>query len=423
MFVGYIAGTVCTIILGQAKDLLAGGAPALVVGGISIAVVATLKWLVPRMPGPFVVLLLATTVSAGFGLEAHGVSVIGSGLGHFGALTLPTDLGWSDWKAMIVPAISLALIVYVDTLANGDMLAQRGDPEIDPRREYFALSVVNALSSVGGGFVAGCSTSRSLVAMRSGQKSRLTGAIAAVLLVLTALSIVKFLSPLPLPALSGVVLVAAIDLINVKGLREMWRLRRADFFIAVAAGAAVVLFGMIEGVLVGVAVALGEALRRAMYPDRMIFTSRLGASRYYEPFSSNAVHASQEVLVYRFGTGLFFGNADVFLRDMREIVRAAPPSLRTIVINADALGIPDASARAALVKARRELGEHGLELVFGNARAPVRKALQDLGELALIDEPRFVAVLRELHAPLTTEPPAAAGPPPDDAAAPPPSWH
>ena len=63
-------------------------------------------------------------------------------------------------------------------------------------------------------------------------------------LFLTALSTVKFLSPLPLPALSGVVLVAAVDLINFKSLREMWRLRRADFWIAIAAGAAVVFLGM-----------------------------------------------------------------------------------------------------------------------------------------------------------------------------------
>jgi MFS superfamily sulfate permease-like transporter len=399
VFVGYIAGTGVTIVWGQARDLFQGGPPAMIVGGAAIVAVVLLKRLLPRVPGPFVVLLVATVASVVLGLPARGVKVIGAQLGHFGALSIASDLGWEGWKAMAGPALSLALILYVDALANAEMLREGGDPEIRPRREYFALGATNALAGLWGGFVAGCSTSRSLVAIRSGAKTRIAGFIAAALLLLTALSVVKLLSPMPLPALAGVVLVAAVDLIDVKHLRELWRLRRADFLTAMCAGVAVVFLGMIKGVAVGVLVALAEALRRSMHPDRSIFTSRLGEGRFYESFSTDAVKATQDVLVYRFGGALFFGNAEVFVDDMRRIAQAAPPSLRTIVINADALTVPDATARDALLKARKLLDARGLRMVFGNTRAPVRAALKAAGGLTLIDEAQFMAALRGIHDP------------------------
>ena len=180
----------------------------------------------------------------------------------------------------------MALVVYVDALANGDMLAAKGDPPLQPARASTSRSAPPACSpACWGGFVAGCSTSRSLVGIRAGEKSQLAGLIAAALLLLTALSVVRFLQPMPLAALAGVVLVAATDLVNVERLREFWRLRRADFWIAVAAGAGVVFAGMLKGVVIGVGVALAEALRRAMYPDRSLFTARLGKERFYEPFT------------------------------------------------------------------------------------------------------------------------------------------
>ena len=397
VFVGYIAGTGVTIMIGQAKDLVSSGRLALLVGLAATATVLALRRFAPKLPGPFVVLLAATLASVALGLGRHGVPVIGSSLGHFGALTLPTGLVWSDVKSLLGPAASLALVVYVDALANGDMLAAKGDPPLAPRREYFALGATSLLAGVWGGFVAGCSTSRSLVGIRAGEKTRLAGVVAAALLLLTALSVVRFLQPMPLVALAGVVLVAAVDLINVQRLREFWRLRRADFWIAAAAGAGVVFAGMLKGVAIGVAVALAEALRRAMYPERSLFTARLGQDRFYEPFTAEAIRAARDPLVYRFGAGLFFGNADVFVRDMRDIAAAARGRIHTVLVNADALGIPDATARDALLKAQDELAQVGIRLVFGNVRAALRGALTEQSAFTLIDEREYVACLRRLH--------------------------
>jgi SulP family sulfate permease len=393
VFVGYLAGTGITIMIGQGRELLAGGLT-LGIGLAAIFGVLLLKRVAPRVPGPFVVLALATVASVVLDLAGMGVPVIGTSLGHFSAPSLPHDVSWSLVRAMIPPALGLALIVFVDAQANAGMLAQRDDPPVSPRRDYLALGATSLVSGLVGGFVAGTSSSRSIVGIRAGEKTRLAGLVAGVLLVLTALSVVRFLEPMPLPALAGVVFVAAIGLIDVRRIGAFFRLRRADFWIACLAGAAVVFVGMVEGIVVGVAAALVEAFRRAMYPNRSIVSGRV-ADRYYEPFTDEVIEASQPTLVYRFGAGLFFGNAEAFLDDMRRIAHHANPALRSVVVNADALGVPDATAKDFLVTARTELERRGIALVFGNVRRAVREALERIGGFAIIDEQQFLATVRQ----------------------------
>ena len=376
VFVGYIAGTGVTILIGQAKDMVSSGRLALLVGLAAIAVVLALRRLAPRWPGPFIVLLAATLASVALGLERHGVPVIGGSLGHFGALTLPTGLVWSDVKSLLGPAAGLALVVYVDALANGEMLAAKGDPPLNPRREYFALGASSLLAGLWGGFVAGCSTSRSLVGIRAGEKTRLAGLIAAALLLLTALSVVRFLQPMPLAALAGVVLVAATDLINVERLREFWRLRRADFWIAPVAGAGVVFAGMLKAVIIGVGVALAEALRRAMYPiarcSRRAWASSGSMNR------SRPTRSAPPAIRWCTGSAPVCSSATPTCSCATCATSRPPPA-------ADSHGDrqrgrardPRRHGARRPAQGAGELAQRGIRLVFGNVRAALRGALSE----------------------------------------------
>lgn len=396
VFVGYLAGTGVSILLGQARELASGGQLALAVGLCAIVATLALRRLAPRIPAPFVVLLTALLLSATLDLEARGVPVLGDGLGHFGSVVAPASIPLPIYRAMLLPAASLALFIYVDGLANAQALAQPGDPAIGARREYFALGGVNAVSGLFGGFVSGCSTSRSVVAIKAGARTRLAPVIAGVMLLLTGLSVVRFLGPMPLAALAGVVFVAAFDLIDTARLREFFTLRRADFWIALVSAAGVAILGPMHGVEIGVAAALAEALRRGMEPNRLV-VSPGQSEHYYEPFSPSAPPIVEGLLIYRFGAPLFFANCEVFQRDMSELAQQAPRSLKTIVVNSDALGVPDASARDALRRARRALEAHGIRLAFGNARAPLRAALAKSGDFSVLDEHEFIAALETVR--------------------------
>ncbi|NVB84314.1 MAG: SulP family inorganic anion transporter [Kofleriaceae bacterium] len=380
VLVGYLTGVGVTILVGQGEDVVAGGTSSIAITGATIATVFALDRLVPKLPASFALLVVATIASALFGLPERGIAVIGSSVGHFTTPALPDGLAWADVRHLIAPAAGLALIVYVDALAK----MARADEAVRPRREYFALGAVNLVSGMWGGFVAGTSAIR--------ENTKPAGAIACVLLVITALSI-GLLEDMPLAALSGVVCVAALDLVEWRALRHMLGVHRADFWIALVVGAAVVAAGVTHGIALAIVVALAQAFRRTMHPDRLLVTSRAG-EHIYEPFSTKALRSSHGVVVYRLGATLFFANAQLFVDDMRRIARHAPATLRRVVVNADALGIPDVVARDALVASHSLLARKGIQLVFGNVHPAQREALSRAG-LHMIEEAQFLAAVRE----------------------------
>jgi len=95
---------------------------------------------------------------------------------------------------------------------------------------------------------------------------------------------------------------------------------------------------------------------------------------------------------------LFASRAAELMAGLDALWKQAPKGTeQPVVINADALGVPDASAREGLDKARRELGASGIQIVFGNVRAPLRAALSEIGSFTLIDEDEFMADVRKVR--------------------------
>ena len=127
VFVGYLAGTGVTILIGQGKEIVGGNGISLAIGVAAIVVVLLLRQLVPRLPAPFAVLAAATIASVVLGLQDRGVAVIGTTLGHFSTPALPQGMGWPEVRTLLAPALGLAVIVYVDALANANMLGQAND--------------------------------------------------------------------------------------------------------------------------------------------------------------------------------------------------------------------------------------------------------------------------------------------------------
>jgi MFS superfamily sulfate permease-like transporter len=162
------------------------------------------------------------------------------------------------------------------------------------------------------------------------------------------------------------------------------------------AGAGVIFVGMIDGIVIGIAAAVFEVFRRAMTPDRSV-ASGDEPGRYYAAFTPEMIAAARDTLVYRFGAALFFGNAEVFLGDMRRIARHADPSLRTVLIDAGTLGVPDATARDSLRAAQQALERKNIALVFGNVRHATRVALEATGGFTIVDEQAFLAAMRAVR--------------------------
>src|SRR5262245_28261372 len=220
---GFIEGLVLVTIIGQVPHLLgisgtSGNffiklwfvlrhlpdvslAPALT-GLLSLVAMLLLRFLVPRVPAPLVVAVVATIVVGLLGGEAVGVSVVGdlpSGLPHFTPPVLDSEILWE----LAPGALAIVMIGYAEALGAAKAAATPGDGAIDPNQELVAHGPANILSGLLGGFLVVGSLSKTSVAMAAGARTQLANIVAAVLCFLTLVLLTPLFRGMPHPTLGA----------------------------------------------------------------------------------------------------------------------------------------------------------------------------------------------------------------------------
>ena len=121
--------------------------------------------------------------------------------------------------------------MFSGSVLTAQALAARDKVDVDANREFVGSAAGNVAAGFFGGFPAAASDSRSFLVVTSGGKSQMVGWIGTGLLVLTLLVLLPLFKNVPDAALGGVVLVTAAKLFDVRAMRRLWRVRRADFVL------------------------------------------------------------------------------------------------------------------------------------------------------------------------------------------------
>lgn len=351
---------------------------ALAIGGVTAAVLLLLTHFARFVPAALVALVLATVFVSVAGL-ADTIRVVGPVEGGIPGPALPA-IGGDSVRTLLLPALSIALLVFAGSVLTAQALAARDGEEVRPNREFLALGGANLAAALFHGFPANGSDSRSFVAADSGGRTQLTGVFGAGLLVITLVALTPLFRNLPASALGAIVTVTALKLIDVATLRRLWRVRASDFVLALVTLAAVLLVGVLNGIIVGVVASLLEVLRRAVMPHTAVLGRLDGAVRAYRDVQTYE-HAETipGILVYRFDAPLFFANADVFRKQILRLVDEAPQPVRTVVVNAEAIYDIDMSGLDMLMRLVGELESRMIEVKLARVKAGTRKLMRMSG--------------------------------------------
>ena len=347
------------------------------VGLFSLAAVLLLRHWRPTVPGALVVLVLSAFAAFAFELEDRDVAVLGQIPSGLPALRVP-DVAWGDLRTLLPAAAAIALVAAADTLVSSRAFAVRGGYEVEANGDLVGLGAANVASAVSGGITASASAARTAVAESVGSRSQVAGLTAAALMVAVLLFLTGPLSYVPVATLAAIVIAAVLRLIEPRTLRTLFRVRRVEFAIAVAAVAGVVAVGVLEGVVIAMGLSLLDFLWRASRPCDAVLGSVPGRAGYHDIARSREARTIPGVLVYRFGAPLFYANSERFRRRVRTLVRRGD-GVHLVVV--DASTIPDID-----VTAGRMLGELQEELAARGVRLVVTGALHDVRDLLVGDE-------------------------------------
>ena len=382
-------------LVGEARAVVAGvldglGDPTVVaIGVMALAVMLVLRVVAPSVPGVLVAVAGSMIGLAVFGSRDE-VPVVG-------ALPrgLPTPalggLDWGDVTSLIGPAAGIALIAFADTGVLSRTFASRRGESVSGTDEMRGLGLSNVASGIFGGFPVAASMSRTPVAERAGARTQLCGVVGALLIVGFIVLTPNLTSYLPRSVLAAVVIVAAASLIDVRGMIWLLRVDRVDGLLSVAALLGVALIGVLQGIVVAIALSFVALVDRSWRPYRAELGQITGLRGYHDLSRHPEGHRVPGIVIVRFDAPLFFANAGMFGEWVRSVVDADAGAIpiRHVVLAAEPITDIDSTAIDEIVALDDHLAADGIELVFAEMKGPVHDHITRYGLVSRFGPDRF----------------------------------
>jgi len=344
---------------------------ALLIGVGVLAVLLVLPRITKRIPATLVAVVAATVVTVVFGLAAEGVSTVGELPQGIPKPSVPwTDI--SDVAPLLFAAMAITLVSLTDTIATATSFSSRRGEEVEPDQEMIGMGAANVAAGLFQGFAVSTSGSRTAVAEQSGAKSQLTGVVGAGVVLILLLFLSSLLADLPQAALAAVVVAAAFTLADLGALRHYRKVRKSAFAISLVATAGVILFGVLQGIIVAVVLAILLFFQRNWWPQGAVLGEVDGLDGWHSITVYRDASEIPNIVVYRWEAPLFFANAGQFRQQIRKLVRERDPAW--VVIQCEAITDIDVTAAEMLERLDLELNDKGIHMAF----AEMRVRLQDL---------------------------------------------
>jgi sulfate permease, SulP family len=357
----------------------------LIVGIAALVVVFGLRKFVPRVPGALVLVVGGLLASWLLNLGDRGVALVGDvprGLPRF---ELPAGgLLWDHAVIVAVAAVALMLIGFSQTAGDARAFAVKHHYQIDINQE----SVAQALANTGAGLFQGMPVSTSLSASslndHSGAKTGLASMTSGITVLVTLLVLAPLFSDLPKAVLAAVIIEAVVmGMMNVPEMRRLARVQRLDFWIAMTAILATLVFGVLAGVMIGIGLSLLWLIAVTTRPNIALLGREPGTQVYRDISAHPNDEQPPGIAIVRLDGDLFFATADALEDKLREVIHSST-GLSAIVLDCEGINFADSQGAAKMAEIAALAEESGLVLRLARVKPAVAAILDRDGVLERI---------------------------------------
>jgi len=362
------------------------------IGLSAIVTIRVLKRYIPMAPGALVALILTTAAVAVFGLDEHGVGVLGALPSGLPSFSLP-DVSLTDYIRLLPGAVAVVAITLSEGLLLVRKYSNKYEYKADGDQVLFAYGVANMASGFTGSLITGNSPSRSAAMDSAGSQSQFPSLVAAAVVALVLMFFTDVLAYLPQAALAGIVANAVLSLIEVDELRILWRMRQSEFWIAIVCLISVLVLGPLDAVIIAFLLTTIDVIRRASQPGTWVLCEAPDGSHFIPKETDHTPDAS-ELVIYRFGAPLYFANTTLFLEEIDKLVTQAGSPVRWFVLDAEAILDIDTTGAATLRQVLNLLSKHGVTFAMSRPSPRLSRVLKHYHLMELIGENRMYSTNR-----------------------------
>jgi SulP family sulfate permease len=367
-------GDMWRTLAGVARRLDATHVPSLAMGLVALAVLQAGHALRPRWPVPLIVVVLSLALMEMPAFQSWNVATVGTFAAGIPWPGIP-DLHWHEIDTLVPLALACFLLAYNEGIAAARLLALRHDYAVDPNRELLALGVANMAIAAGRGFPAAGGLSQSLVNDEAGARTPVSLVVCSAWMAIVLLFLTGLFDRLPQPLLAALVLASVQSMFKVDELRQLLRVSKGEFLIALVTIAAVLGLGILKGVLVACVFSLAMLIRKLALPECVVLGRIPGTDHFASLVRHPDAQPTPGVVVFRANAALLYFNVDNVRDHMIALLeRASPPPRRMVLDLAFTTDLDLSTARMLTDFARRAAGR-GTAVLLADAHYRVRRLL------------------------------------------------
>jgi sulfate permease, SulP family len=364
-----------------------------------VAVVLTAGKITHRIPGALIAIVAAIIVSRLAGLAGHGVAILGPvprGLPPLG----PPAFGWHHATRLLGPAVSMFVVILAQSEATARAYAAKHEETFSADTDLVGLGAANVAAAFSGAFVVNGSPTQTQMVDGAGGRSQLAQLTTGAVVLSVLLFATRPLAYLPIAALAAVVFLIAVRLVDLGGMRRILAVRPEEFAIAVLTAAAVVVLGVQDGIVLAAAASIIDHVRHTYHPTNSVLVKSPNGHWHATPVQPGA-RTEPGLVVYRFGTSLYYANASRLAEDVAALTGHGGP-LCWMVLDCAAIDDVDYTAASVCTQVITKLRDQRVRLIVTSAVGRVRQQLDRYGISAALGADAYYdtpgAALEAYHA-------------------------
>lgn len=346
------------------------------------AVALALLWLFARfrrLPGGLLVVVIGIMAGQWLNLPAHGVKLIGVIDLSMDVPTWPA-LPFTDWLRLGELAFAMVMILYAESYGSISSYALKHGDRVTSNRDLLALGASNLLSGLFHGMPAGAGYSATSANEAAGATSRLAGGVAALVVLLILLTVLPYIALTPEPILAAIVIHALGRGLSLQPLGRYFIWRRDRVLVICAVGAVLVL-GVLDGLLVSVAISVLLMLKQLSAADIQVLGRIDGGHDFVDVQRHPAAVTEPGVLIVRPSEALFFANVERILGGALRLIRHSQTPIHTVILSLEESPDLDGTSIEALQEFFGRVHGEGKRLVLARLKYRAQLALTELPEV------------------------------------------
>ena len=351
------------------------------IGGIILVLALERKF--PKVPSTLILIILAIFLMSVTNLVERGVHIVGEIPQGLPSFVIP-ECTAQDVSTLLPLALALFILFYMDLSILGRTYGRKHRYHVDTDQELLAIGASSISTGLFQGFPIGGSFSKSAVNDRSGARTQLAGAVAALAAAIVLMFFTGFFYNLPHTILAALIIVAVINMVDFKGLFRIGQISKRELSIAVATLGGVLVFGILSGVIIGVLLTFIDLLYRITRPHTAVL-GRIPGTEIYGDFERRPEKEDiPGVLIIRVDAPLVFGNTEMIKEIITDLITEQKEPVHLVVLDLGASPIIDVTAADMIGELYSDLREQEIELKLAEASGQVRDVLRKAGIEAMI---------------------------------------